>query len=120
MYQDTTVEMSCRCFIVPPHLLRGIAESTSNPQNVRDAAQASLIAHDRVMSARRERMASLAEPRGSGASLRRASPFIPEAVLTRLSTSDAVDESTRARAKRDLGHLQSLMAKEPEAQKGGP
>ncbi|KND88121.1 Extracellular metalloprotease [Tolypocladium ophioglossoides CBS 100239] len=108
--------MSCRCFIVPPHLLRGIAESTSNPDNVREAAKASLAAHDRLSGVRRERMATLAEPRGSGAATLRASPFIPEGVLARLSTSESVDEATRNRAKRDLGHLQSLMAKAPEAQ----
>ncbi|POR30913.1 Extracellular metalloprotease [Tolypocladium paradoxum] len=112
--------MSCRCFIVPPHLLRGIAESTGNPEHVREAAKASLAAHDRVSSARRERLATLAQPGDSGAAASRASPFIPEGVLTRLSTSESVDEATRTRAKRDLNHLQSLMAKAPEAQKDQP
>lgn len=65
-------------------------------------------------------MATLAKPRGSGAAAFRASPFIPEGVLARLSTSASVDEATRTRAKRDLNHLQSLMAKAPEAQQGEP
>lgn len=110
--------MSCRCFIVPPHLLRGIAESTTNPEHVRKAAQASLVAHDRVTTSRRERMAKLTQPGGSGTAAFRTSPFIPEGLLTRLSTSESVDEATRTRAKRDLGHLQALMAKAPAAQQG--
>ncbi|KAL7783652.1 metalloprotease [Trichoderma ceciliae] len=109
--------MSCRCFIVPPHLLRAIAESPHNPEQVRKAAEGSLVAHDRVTSSRRERIANLIQPRGNRpASAVRTSPFIPESLLTRLSTSESVDEVTRTRAKRDLRHLQGLMAKAPMAQ----
>ncbi|KJZ74638.1 hypothetical protein HIM_05988 [Hirsutella minnesotensis 3608] len=105
--------MSCPCFIVPPHLLRGIAESVSNPEHVRKAAHESLAAHSRIGTSRQERMAMLARPgiANGRTSVSRSSPFIPEGVLTRLSASDHVDETTRIRAKRDLEHLQTLMAK---------
>ncbi|KAM4063095.1 thermolysin metallopeptidase, alpha-helical domain-containing protein [Hirsutella rhossiliensis] len=108
--------MSCPCFIVPPHLFRGIAESSSNPEHVRKAAHASLAAHGRIGASRQQRMAMLTQPLGSEAPPYRPSPFIPEGVLTRLSVSEAVDEVTRERAKRDLEHLQTFMAKPPPAE----
>ncbi|PHH88040.1 hypothetical protein CDD83_8065 [Cordyceps sp. RAO-2017] len=99
--------MPCHCSIVPPHLLRDIAESPSNPEHVRQAAHASLIAYESVSASRREFMA--AEPGARGVRVRQpSSPFIPIGVLTRLSVSDAVDEATRDQAKRDLEHLQML------------
>lgn len=111
--------MSCRCSIVPPHLLRGIAESSHNPDHVRKAAERSLAAHNHITSARRQRLANLTQPRGNrNATAAQTSPFIPESLLARLSTSKSVDEATRTRATRDLRHLHELMAKGPTAQEG--
>ncbi|KAL7940952.1 hypothetical protein V8C42DRAFT_349078 [Trichoderma barbatum] len=110
--------MSCPCFIVPPHLLRAISESTHNSENVRKAAAESLAAHTDVRNARQEHIAQLTQPQrvrvGEGV---QTSPFIPENLLHQLSTSESVDEETRSRAKRDLCHLQELMARLPAVQK---
>ncbi|PFH59977.1 hypothetical protein XA68_11652 [Ophiocordyceps unilateralis] len=108
--------MPCPCFIVPPHLLRSIAESTSNPQHVRQAARTSLVAHDRISATRVEVMSQLTDPSSRRGS--RPAPFITEAVLARLSASEAVDEQVRDHAKRDLNQLQAFMAK-PVAQQQG-
>ncbi|PHH73721.1 hypothetical protein CDD80_3624 [Ophiocordyceps camponoti-rufipedis] len=101
--------MPCPCFIVPPHLLRSIAESTSNPQHVRQAAQASLVSTDRVTVGRQSLLSQLADPTARRDC--RPAPFITEAVLARLAASEGVDEHVREQAKRDLDHLQAFMAK---------
>ncbi|KAL6835698.1 hypothetical protein J3E69DRAFT_361069 [Trichoderma sp. SZMC 28015] len=109
--------MSCPCFIVPPHLLRAISESSQNPEEVRKAAARSLASNNQVRKARQEQIANATQPRGNkpGGAVQ-TSPFIPEHLLRQLSSSDAVDEETRSRAKRDLVHLQELLGKTPSAQ----
>ncbi|KAM0475147.1 hypothetical protein ACHAPX_007282 [Trichoderma viride] len=109
--------MSCPCFIVPPHLLRAISESSHNPEDVRKAAAQSLAAHTQVRSARQEHIANLTpfrEDNAGGAV--HTSPFVPEHLLKQLSTSDFVDEETRSRAKRDLFYLQELLGRIPTCQ----
>ncbi|ETS03191.1 metalloprotease [Trichoderma reesei RUT C-30] len=104
--------MSCRCYIVPPHLFRAIAQSPLNPEHVRKAAEASLAAHDHISAARQERTWKILQEKKSNRNARvQASPFVPESLLQRLSASDAVDEASRTRAKRDLRHLQGLMGR---------
>lgn len=111
--------MQCPCFIVPPHLLRAIAESSSNSDQVREAAHASLAAHTRVGASRELRMAMLSQPHGTDTDpSHRCSPFIPEGVLARLSVSEAVDEATRDNAKRDLEHVQAFMARAAASEQG--
>ena len=108
--------MSPRCYIVPPHLLRGIAESTINSARTREAAHASLAAHDRITTIRKERFAALTEPRGFGRRLNmNFSPqqIIPDGLLRFLSTSEEVDEATRSKAKRDLEHLETVIDRVP-------
>ncbi|KAK7426062.1 hypothetical protein QQZ08_007510 [Neonectria magnoliae] len=107
--------MSCRHFIVPPHLLRGIAESTVNPEHVRKAAQQSLTAREALTQVRSARLASLTTPRGylrtnqEHGSSSHQQQIVPPDMLRNLSQSEEIDESHRARAKRDLEHLESLM-----------
>ncbi|KAF4978319.1 hypothetical protein FZEAL_5292 [Fusarium zealandicum] len=113
--------MPCRCYIVPPHLLRGIAESSHNPEHIRSAAQASLAAHERVIGLRKERLASLTTPRGfrGGQSVNfRPQHIIPDTLLRHVVESDLVDEVTRTRAKRDLEHLQQVLGKVRDLQQG--
>ncbi|EEU40502.1 uncharacterized protein NECHADRAFT_32824 [Fusarium vanettenii 77-13-4] len=113
--------MPCRCYIVPPHLLRGIADSQSNPEHIRKAAQASLAAHDRITTLRKERLAALTAPRGYQSSRPvnfQPQHIIPDTLLRHISESDQVDETTRARARRDLNHLQLILGKVQAAQQG--
>ncbi|WAO85763.1 Hypothetical protein NCS54_00301100 [Fusarium falciforme] len=113
--------MPCRCYIVPPHLLRGIVDSQSNPEHIRKAAQASLAAHDRITSLRKERLAALTTPRGYQNSRPvnfQPQHIIPDALLRHISESDQVDESTRTRARRDLNHLQQILGRVQASQQG--
>ncbi|KAL6857291.1 Metalloprotease [Trichoderma novae-zelandiae] len=104
--------MTCHCFIVPPHLFRAIAQSPHNPKSVRRDAEATLAAHDRITTARQEStLKIIQDKRIKRKAAVQASPFVPENLLQRLSTSDAVDDATRARAMRDLHHLQDLMSR---------
>ena len=112
LLSKTVFTMYCPCFIAPPHLLRAIANSVENSDEVRKAAQACLDSHERMTTLRKDRFATLCQPHGAHgeAPALRASPFIPQVVLKKLSEAKNVDEDTRARAKRDLEHVQQLMA----------
>ncbi|KFG84988.1 metalloprotease [Metarhizium anisopliae] len=110
--------MSCNCFIVPPHLLKGIANSTHNSEEIRKSAQNGLELHAKLTDARKKRLASLSQPRGARGEVPapRPAPFIPETVLHHLSIAEDLDEAVRQHAKRDLEHFQSLMAPKAEPQ----
>ncbi|KAJ6437828.1 mitochondrial carrier protein [Purpureocillium lavendulum] len=100
------------CYIVPPHLLRGIAESEHNSEATRRRARVSLATREHFAKSRFERLIALSQASPGGVS--RPCPIIPEVLLSRLSVSEHVDEAARSRAKRDLDHLQTLSAKKPE------
>ncbi|KAH8170922.1 thermolysin metallopeptidase, alpha-helical domain-containing protein [Sarocladium implicatum] len=113
--------MSCRCYIVPPHLLRAIADSTANSESIRKAAQASIAARERVTAVRQERIANLARPRGySRSSSVHFAPrhIVPEALLRHVAESDQADEATRNRARRDLSHLEQVLERVRNSQQG--
>ena len=113
--------MSCRCYIVPPHLLKGIADSVVNPEHVRKAAQASLAAHERVTGIRKDRFATLGQPRGfsrTEAAQSQHQHIVPDTLLRHLSTSENVDEATRSRAKQDLEHLETVLTRVRDSQQG--
>lgn len=106
--------MACRHFIVPPHLLRGIAESKVNPDHIRKAAMESLGAREKLTKVRCDRFAALATPRGyqrsgEGPSGVQRQQIVPPDMLRNISESEQVDEAARVRAKRDLEHLEGLM-----------
>lgn len=106
--------MACRHFIVPPHLLRGIAESKVNPDHIRKAAMQSLGAREKLTKVRCDRFAALATPRGyqrsgDGPSGVQRQQIVPPDMLRNISESEQVDEPARVRAKRDLEHLEGLM-----------
>lgn len=113
-------KMADRCYIVPPHLLSAIAESTHNDETTRESARASLVSREQVSTARKEVFAALTMPHGyrrdAAAEARR--QIIPEGMLTHIAESESVDEETRARAKRDLLHLQDLFSKIKTSQEG--
>ncbi|KAF7553198.1 hypothetical protein G7Z17_g3804 [Cylindrodendrum hubeiense] len=106
--------MACRHFIVPPHLLRGIAESKVNPEHVRKAALQSLGAREKFTQLRCDRIAALTTPRGyqrsggESANVQR-QQIVPPDMLRNISESEHVDEAARARAKRDLEHVEGLL-----------
>lgn len=114
--------MSDRCYIIPPHLLQAIADSTSNSDGTRQSAKSSLANRERVSLSRKERFAALTMPRGykQGAHAPEVARqnIISESMLNHLATSDSVDEATRSRAKKDLDHLQKVIAKLKEVQQG--
>lgn len=94
--------MSPCCCIVPPQLLEGIANSSHNSEAIRAEARAALESHKRMMTARREHTAALHHPGTSGP---RHGGIIPRDLLQHVAESEAVDETTRARARRDLESL---------------
>lgn len=54
---------TARCYIVPPHLLKAIAESAQNSNKTRKSALASLAEHDRITGLRKGRSAAVCQPR---------------------------------------------------------
>jgi len=102
--------MPCNCFIVPPHLLRAIATSSHNNEAIRKSAQQCVDFHEKLMSARQERMAKAALLQTQGQAYSRISPFIPQVLLRQLSKADRVDDAARSLAAKDLDHAQQLMS----------
>ncbi|KAM6513706.1 hypothetical protein FALCPG4_016079 [Fusarium falciforme] len=96
--------MACRHYIVPPHLLRAIADSEANADKIRHAARRTLAARDAYTKVRAERMAALTVPHGY-----QRQQIIPPHVLRSLSQSEVSEENVRDRAKRDLQHVEGLM-----------
>ncbi|KAK2669704.1 hypothetical protein RAB80_015230 [Fusarium oxysporum f. sp. vasinfectum] len=96
--------MACRHFIVPPHLLRAIADSEANADKIRHAARRTLAARDTYTKVRAERMVALTVPRGY-----QRQQIIPPHILRSLSQSEESEENVRDRAKRDLQHVEGLM-----------
>ncbi|CEJ85690.1 hypothetical protein VHEMI03845 [[Torrubiella] hemipterigena] len=113
-------KMADRCYIVPPHLLEAIAESTHNDEAIRESARASLVSREQVSESRKAVFAALTLPHGyrRDAAIESRRQIIPEGMLTHIAESESVDDETRARAKRDLLHLQTLFSKIKTSQEG--
>ncbi|KAM3502807.1 hypothetical protein MY10362_004594 [Beauveria mimosiformis] len=103
-----------RRYIVPPHLLQAIADSTSNSEKVRETAKASLLARERVSLARTELFATLAQPRGYTSQQRH--QIVPPHVFRQISDAEANDEKTRKRAKDNLEHVEGVIAQYKSSQ----
>lgn len=84
-----------RCFIVPPHLLKAISESSANSNVIRQSALAALSSRQDVV-VKRKNCLHRAHPRST------AGPFIPAHVLRHISESEHADEASRAAALRTL------------------
>ncbi|KAG6038334.1 hypothetical protein E4U41_004307 [Claviceps citrina] len=102
--------MPCHCFIVPPHLLRAIATSSHNNEAIRKSARKCMHFHEKLIAARRERMATAALTQAQSQGPFRASPFIPQILLRQLSQGEGVDDATRSLAMKDLDHAKQLMS----------
>lgn len=98
------------CYIVPPYLLRGIAESDANSEYHRSCARQSLSCRNEISSMRRERFAALSQPRGSQHHPHRAQQgIVPEQMFRHIAEAEDVDEETKARARSQLEDLQRVI-----------
>jgi hypothetical protein len=113
-----------RCYVVPPYLLKAIAESQENSEDLRASAAASLTAHERVCASRHERFEILTRPRGyhqgQQPDLNARRSIVPEHLLKHLAETQDVDEKTRECARRDLEHLKKVHESVKVMQEGEP
>lgn len=119
----------CRCYVVPPHLLRSISESTHNPQPVRDAAREALTYQAKVSTCRHDRSQAFVKGRMDKVKNRvlrsrvqkpkvQSTPSIaPVDLLRQISESENVDYRVREHARRDLEHTTNLHKRVLGAQK---
>jgi len=117
-YRQVLVKMSTPrsrhiCSIVPPHLLRAIAESSENNEERRDAAIRTLDHCQLVRDKRVELLQALTQPRGyhshgHAAGARRS--IVPDHLLKAIVDSPDTDEDTKSRATRDLEQIQGVHA----------
>ncbi|KAL7932676.1 hypothetical protein V8C35DRAFT_322888 [Trichoderma chlorosporum] len=102
--------MPARCYIVPPHLLKGIAESSHNSDAIRHAARAALDSHQQFAAKRKSHIEAVVQSRRSSARVPIARPVIPPDVLRHISESEHVSEQERASAARTLEHTLHLLS----------
>ncbi|UKZ81010.1 hypothetical protein TrVFT333_008777 [Trichoderma virens FT-333] len=101
--------MSYRCYIVPPHLLKAISESSHNSDSIRRAALAALGSHQAFAVKRKNHIEQVIQSRRSSRA-QQASPFVPTHVLRHVSHSEHVTEEVRANAAKTLEHDLALTA----------
>ncbi|KAF5507928.1 Protease PrtS [Colletotrichum aenigma] len=113
--------MSHVCYVVPPYLLRGIADAQCNEDHVRDAARRALELRDQWTARRAERMALLCTPRGARHAHVPMVPqsIVPDFLLKHIADNEDVDEETRAHARRDLEHIQGVQRQYQTQQQQG-
>ncbi|KAI0016792.1 hypothetical protein F4780DRAFT_797414 [Xylariomycetidae sp. FL0641] len=106
------------CFVVPPYLLQGIANSDHNDASLRESASRCLEFHGACVSKRQQRFAALTAPRGrrDGAPAPARPGIVPGSILQHIAAAEDVDDEVRDCAKRDLQHLESVQAKYQQAQ----
>lgn len=101
------------CCIVPPYLLRGIAESTELPEDdeARVAAQLTLSTRESITASRTERFETLSQPRAARAAHAAAAPerqsIVPEILLQHIADAEGVDDDTKERARRDIDRIRA-------------
>ena len=97
------------CYIVPPYLLQGIAESQELGEGERQAAVKCLQHREAFTNHRCERFAALALPRAArNAALQASSQrksIVPEVLLQNIVDSKDVDDDTKARALKDIERM---------------
>ncbi|KAK2029038.1 metalloprotease [Colletotrichum zoysiae] len=106
------------CYVVPPYLLRGIAEAECNSQHEREAASRALELRHVFTARRADRFALLCGPRANRNHHHSRPSIIPDLLLRHIAESPEVDDDTRANARRDLEHLQALNQKIQASQQG--
>jgi hypothetical protein len=113
--------MASCCYIVPPHLLRAIANAPVNATTIRQAAQQSLAHRDRITTERENRLSILSQPRGYRGAMQQLNArqsIVPDILLRHLAESSEVDEETRQCARRDLEHLEEVHGRYQATQQG--
>ncbi|TIC92867.1 Protease PrtS [Colletotrichum higginsianum] len=109
--------MSHICYVVPPHLLKSIADAECNSEDERHAARRALELRDIITTRRAERLAILGGPRAQRHQLSSHSQsIIPDILLRHIAESPDVNDNTRSNARRDLEHLQALQQKIHQSQ----
>lgn len=98
------------CSIVPPYLLRGIADSQASDDETRQRARISLEHRDRYTAKRCDRFSALCQPRASRPPGRAAQGIVPESLLKHIADSEDVDEETRARARADIERTRRVVS----------
>jgi Zn-dependent metalloprotease len=110
------------CYIVPPYLLQGIAESKQHDVNedTRVAAKQSLDQRREYTAKRSERFAALAQPRATRKhlDLYQHQSIVPEILLKHIAESQDVDQETRERARHDCDHIHKVTAAYKEGLSG--
>lgn len=100
--------MPHRCYIVPPHLLRAISESSHNSESTRQAARTALASHQNVTAKRKSRIEAVVQSRRDSRPRPTARPYIPSYLLRHISQSADGDDEARAATLRTLEHTLSL------------
>lgn len=99
------------CYIVPPYLLQGIAESQGLDDGARQAAVKCLQHREAFTTHRCERFAALALPRAArNAALQASSQrqaIVPEVLLQNIVDAEGVDDETKARALKDIERIRN-------------
>ncbi|KAK5626073.1 hypothetical protein RRF57_001788 [Xylaria bambusicola] len=106
------------CSVVPPYLLNALAESEHNSDEIRNSARSCLNFSKNYLEKRQRVFAELTAPRGlrGAATHQPKQRIIPDALLKHISECEDVDEDTRAKAKRDLAHIEEVQAKYQQVQ----
>ena len=97
------------CHIVPPYLLQSIAASASTDvsDEHKRIAEQSLVHQATYIAKREQRFKALALPRGARP-LESRRAIVPDFLLKYIADDADVDEETKARARRDLEHIQKV------------
>ncbi|KAK4139081.1 uncharacterized protein C8A04DRAFT_33457 [Dichotomopilus funicola] len=109
------------CSIVPPYLLRGIAESQSNDDKARQGARNCLAHRERVTTKRAERFRLLSQPPATRAAAnihRGHRNIVPEVLLQHIADSGDVDDNTKARARGDIERTRRVTSAYQKSLKG--
>ncbi|OHE91330.1 hypothetical protein CORC01_13359 [Colletotrichum orchidophilum] len=108
------------CYVVPPHLLKAIADAECNSEHERHAARQALDLRELFTTRRAERLAILGGPRAQRHQLssRSRPSIVPDILLQHIADSTDVDDDTRACAKRDLDHIRGVQQKVQQVQQG--
>lgn len=90
------------CSIVPPYLLRSIADSQATDDETRQRFLACLEHRDHYTGRRCERFSVLSQPRAARAAGGAPRGIVPETLLQHIADCEDVDEETRSRARADM------------------
>ncbi|KAL2142019.1 hypothetical protein VTI28DRAFT_1709 [Corynascus sepedonium] len=99
------------CSIVPPYLLRSIADSQATDDETRQRFLACLEHRDHYTGRRCERFSVLSQPRAARAAGGAPRGIVPETLLQHIADCEDVDEETRSRARTDIERTRRAISK---------